>query len=127
MTASGQPLTETYLQLRDDGGIEAIALTPDFWPGLLSGRRALQGRLVMAFAMTEDMTHWEPHPAGDEVLLLSGKMTVVLEADPADERVALHPGETFVVPRDRWHRIEVVEPGELVFMAPGDGTEHKPL
>jgi len=120
-------LSETYLELRAGGTVERIAVTPDFWPDLQSGKRALQGRLVMAFAMTETMTHWEIHPAGEEILLLlSGRMTVVLEGDP-DETFALRPGEAFVVPRGRWHRIEVIEPGDMVFMTEGDGTEHKPL
>jgi len=52
--------------------------------------------------------------------------TVVLEGDP-DETFALRPGEAFVVPRGRWHRIEVIEPGDMVFVTEGDGTEHKPL
>jgi mannose-6-phosphate isomerase-like protein (cupin superfamily) len=73
------------------------------------------------------MGHWEMHPAGDEILLaLSGRMTVVLQGDP-DESFALKAGEAFVVPRGRWHRLNVIEPGEVVFMTPGEGTEHKPL
>lgn len=121
-------LTETYLELRGDGGVEHIPLTPAFWPDLISGKRRLDGRLIMAAAMTEDMTHWEIHPAGDEILLLlAGRMTVVLESDGGDEETTLQAGEAFVVPQGRWHRIEVIEPGELVFMTPGEGTEHKPL
>ncbi|GAB4376574.1 MAG: hypothetical protein Kow00114_40320 [Kiloniellaceae bacterium] len=124
-------LSDTYLELLGGGAVEKIDVTPDFWPDLQSGKRQLHGRLVMAFPMTGDMTHWEVHPAGEEILLLlSGAMTLilegVLEGDP-DERFTLRPGEAFVVPRGRWHRIEVTEPGELVFMTEGDGTEHKPL
>lgn len=121
-------LTETYLELRDDGGIEHIPLTPEFWPDLIAGKRRLDGILVMASVLTEDVGHWEVHPAGDEILLLlSGEMTVVLEHQPEDETFPLKAGETFVVPRGRWHRVKVIEPGELVFMTPGEGTDHKPL
>lgn len=120
-------LTETYLELRAGGAVEAIPLTPDFWPDLIEGRRRLEGRLIMAAAMSEDMTHWEVHPAGDEILLLlSGEMTIILEGDP-DETFTMQSGEAFIVPRGRWHRVKVTEPGEMVFMTPGEGTEHKPL
>jgi len=50
----------------------------------------------------------------------------VLQGDP-DESFALKAGEAFVVPRGRWHRLNVIEAGEVVFMTPGEGTEHKPL
>jgi len=124
-------LSETYLELHEDGSVGDIALTPEFWPDLMSGRRQLDGRLIMSFVLTEDMGHWEMHPAGDEILLaLSGRMAVVLQGvlqgDP-DESFALKAGEAFVVPRGRWHRLNVIEAGEVVFMTPGEGTEHKPL
>lgn len=124
-------LSETYLELLDDGGVGAIPLTPEFWPELMAGKRQVDGRLIMSFELAEDMSHWEMHPAGDEILLaLSGRMAVVLQGatdgDP-DESFALKAGEAFVVPRGRWHRLNVIEPGEVVFMTPGEGTGHKPL
>ncbi len=121
-------LTDTYLELRADGSAARIEPTADFWPALMSGQRRIDGRLVVGFRITEDMQHWERHPAGDEVLLLlSGALAVVLQNPAGDQRVALSAGQVFTVPRGRWHRIEVQEPGEAVFMTPGAGTEHKPF
>lgn len=121
-------LTETYLELREDGSVDQIALTPEFWPQVMAGERQLAGRLIMAAAMTEDMTHWEMHPAGDEVLLLlSGKVTVILEQADQDQEVDLDAGEACVVPRGCWHRVTVRKAGEMIFMTAGEGTEHKPL
>lgn len=123
-------ISETYLELRGDDSVKRTPLTSDFWPDLIAGRRRLEGRLVMGTDLSESMTHWEMHPAGDEVLLLlSGRVLAVLE-DPAgdtDETFPMEPGEAFVVPRGRWHRIEVVEPGQMVFITAGEGTEHKPI
>jgi mannose-6-phosphate isomerase-like protein (cupin superfamily) len=128
MTTGGQPLSETYLELRGDGSVEAIPLTREFWPDLLSGKRDIDGSLMMAFPMTEDMTHWEIHPAGDEVLIaLSGRMTVVIETPAGEREIALDAGQACVVPRDHWHRLKVRDPGEVIFLTPGQGTEHKPL
>lgn len=127
---AGKPslrLSETYLELRDDGAVCRIDLTPEFWPDLMAGRRHVDGRMIMSFELSEDMTHWELHPAGDEILLvLSGRMTVIVEGSP-DECFELSAGQAFVVPRGRWHRLNVCEPGEVVFITPGEGTEHKPL
>ena len=39
-------LSETYLELRDDGGVEEIPLTPEFWPDLMSGKRQVAGSAV---------------------------------------------------------------------------------
>ena len=122
-----QPLTETYLELRDDGSVGRIVVTPEFWPDLTTGKRRIEGRLVMAFELSEDTAHWEKHPSGDEVLLmLSGAVTVVLEEAAGEQRVDLSAGEAYCVPRDTWHRIEVREAGKIVFMTAGEGTEHKP-
>ncbi|NIA69089.1 cupin domain-containing protein [Pelagibius litoralis] len=121
-------LTQTYLELRADGGVTEIELTPEFWPQLMSGKRETAGRLIMAADMTEDMAHWEMHPAGDEVLLLlSGQVTIVLERPGQNEEIDLKAGETFVVPRGCWHRVKLCEAGQMVFMTLGEGTEHKPL
>ena len=123
-------LTETYLELCGDGAVRRIPLTADFWPDLIAGNRRLEGRLIMALPLAEDMNHWERHPAGDEILLLlSGRAIVVLEARAAegDEEIAMVAGEVCIVPRGRWHRVKTVEPGEMVFMTLGEGTTHKPL
>ncbi len=126
--ATARRLTQTYLELGDDGEVSEIELTPEFWPQVMSGERRLPGRLITASHMTEDMGHWEMHPAGDEVLaLLSGKVTVVLEQDGGDHEIDLEAGEVCVVPRGCWHRVRVLEAGEMVFMTAGEGTLHKPL
>lgn len=125
---SARRLTQTYLELGDDGEVTEIELTPEFWPQIMSGERRLSGRLVMAAPITEDMSHWEMHPAGDEVLaLLSGGVTVVLEQDGDDRAIDLNAGEVCVVPRGCWHRIKVRQAGEMVFMTAGEGTLHKPV
>ena len=121
-------LTQIYLELGDDGKVTEIELTPEFWPQMMSGERRLSGRLIMAAPMTEDMGHWEMHPAGDEVLvLLSGRVTVILEQDGNDREIDLDAGEVCVVPRGCWHRVKVRQAGEMVFMTAGKGTLHKPL
>ncbi|MGE8546170.1 MAG: cupin domain-containing protein [Alcaligenes sp.] len=71
-------------------------------------------------------SHWERHPRGDEILtLLEGCLHVILEGSQADTRLTLQPNQSFVVPRGCWHRLEVAEPGRLLFITPTTGSEHR--
>jgi quercetin dioxygenase-like cupin family protein len=76
----------------------------------------------------KDWDHWERHPAGEEILtLLSGELELVLDLPDGERRAVLTAGQTFVVPRGIWHRAIVRQPGELLFITAGAGTEHRPV
>ncbi|HET6633606.1 MAG TPA: cupin domain-containing protein [Streptomyces sp.] len=70
--------------------------------------------------------HWEQHPSAEEVVCcLTGAMRLMLRPEAPDapeETVRLSPGTCFVVPRGRWHRIEVDEPTDLLSITPRHGT-----
>ncbi len=121
-------LIGTYVHLEDGGAALPVAVGADFWPELMAGKRRYDGRLVMAFRITEDTSHWEMHPQGEELLyLLSGAVDVVLEEAAGERRVPLHKGTACLVPRGTWHRFEVRAPGELLFITAGEGTQHRPV
>lgn len=70
----------------------------------------------------------EMHPDADELLLLvSGRVRVRLELDDGDRETELAGGQALVVPRGVWHRISILEPGQLVHITPGPGGQHRPL
>lgn len=120
--------TETYLDLLDGGGVEMMPKTPEFWPSVKSGAREIKKRLAGANRIARDIDHWEMHPAGDEWLIrLSGAFEVVLEEGDATRRAVLDAGTCCcIVPQGTWHTIKVREPGDLLFVTPGAGTEHRP-
>ena len=128
-STAGFDLIGTYLHLADGGRAAPIEVTQDFWPALMSGEQHYDGRLAMAFQVTQDAPHWEMHPAGEEViLLLSGAVDVVLEGPAGEAVVELRPGAPCcLVPRGVWHRFKLREPGALLFITPGEGTQHRPL
>jgi len=83
------------------------------------------GAIVGAVHMTRD-TAWEMHPNGDECLhLLSGAVDVVTEEARGGRVTELRAGGACVVPRGRWHRLVVREPGDLLFITPTLGTQHR--
>ena len=65
------------------------------------------------------------HPAGDEILILmSGAFALEIEReDGTVETIEMRAGSTCVVPEGLWHRGLAREPGELVFITPGAGTQ----
>jgi len=83
------------------------------------------GAIAGAVHMTRD-TAWEMHPNGDECLhLLSGAVDVVTEEAPGGRVTELRAGGACVVLRGRWHRLVVREPGDLLFITPTLGTQHR--
>jgi mannose-6-phosphate isomerase-like protein (cupin superfamily) len=86
-----------------------------------------EGRLVMIFEQDASWDSWERHPAGDEVVvLLSGRADLILEIDGDQRRIALAPGEAVINPAGVWHTADVHEPGSILTITPGQGTEHRP-
>ena len=76
--------------------------------------------------MTENSPHGgERHPDGDEILyLVSGRVRVVFIEDPLDD-IEVNPGDGLVVPKGTWHRVDILEPSQIVYMTPGPNNEFK--
>ena len=71
------------------------------------------------------MSHWERHPAGDELLhVLAGEADVVTLTDDGPVRALVRAGSIFVCPRGLWHQILPRSPLSLFFATPGADTEH---
>jgi mannose-6-phosphate isomerase-like protein (cupin superfamily) len=121
-------LNATYVHLRPDDSALAMKGGNEFWAGIADRRDLEQGRLMGATPQTVDWDHWERHPAGEEILtLLSGELEIVLQTEAGEERAVLKPGQTLVIPTGLWHRGIVRQPGELLFITAGAGTEHRPV
>ena len=79
-------------------------------------------------SMTENSPHGgERHADGDEILyLISGRVRVVfLDAD--DDDIDMLPGDGLVVPKGAWHRVDILEPCQIVYATPGPNNEFRPL
>ena len=122
--------TGTALYLEDGGTAIALPLDEGFWRDLTEGRIDVDaGWLTMVMPMSGDMGHWEMHPQGEELLVRqSGAYEVVLETPEGERRVRLDRATpAFVMPRGTWHRFVVLQPGEVLFVTYGRGTQHKAL
>lgn len=69
----------------------------------------------------------EVHPDGDEILyLISGRVRVTGESEP-NASIELGPGEACIVHKGEWHRVTVLERGQLIHITPGPNGDHRPL
>jgi mannose-6-phosphate isomerase-like protein (cupin superfamily) len=87
-----------------------------------------EGRLVSEYLFSENWEMWERHPAGDEVVYcLSGRVLLRQRFDDGSETTTvLEAGHYAINPRGVWHTADTDASARLLFITPGEGTEHKP-
>ena len=86
-----------------------------------------EGRLVTMGEQAATWDSWECHPAGEELVVqLSGRAVLIQEIDGEEVGIELRSGQAVVNPAGVWHTVDVLEPGDALFITPGRGTEHKP-
>ena len=76
--------------------------------------------------MTTNSPHGgERHPDGDEILyLVSGHVRIVFIDDPFDD-IDVWPGQGLIVPKGVWHRVDIIEPSQIVYLTPGPNNEFR--
>ena len=127
-----QPLsiTATFAALDATTGARTLPVTPTFWPALEAGTLGDVTRLVSGYAFDAAWPTWERHPAGEEVvLLLTGQATLQLQDGdgPVNSVVLTQPGDYVLVPTGVWHTASTEVPTTMLFITPGDSTEHRPV
>jgi len=125
---AGFDLVGTYIHLSDDGSAESVFVDDGFWDQIGKRKELHEGRLMGAFRVTKDPSHWEMHPDGEEILyLISGSMDVILQEQNDERVIALRNSGVCIVPRGTWHRQVVHSPCEFVFITPGKRTQARPI
>ena len=83
--------------------------------------------LISCYEFELDWSSWEVHPHGDEVvLLMSGDVTFLLQTEAGETRVNLNEqGQYLVVPKGVWHTAKTKGKSKLLFITPGQGTQHR--
>jgi oxalate decarboxylase/phosphoglucose isomerase-like protein (cupin superfamily) len=114
MTIEPIDLFASAVRLDEGGEIRATKRATDF-----SGADGWQ---VLAFhaktAADVHADHWEVHPESEEVIsCLIGKIRLYLRPERPgedEEEIRLAAGAAAIVPRGRWHRIELVTPSNIM-------------
>lgn len=120
-------LGTTRLILAPQGDATPKAVTPRFYEEL---EREFAGFAGHALISRHDFDRawgtWERHPKGDEIVyLLSGDVDFVLWTLEGERTVRVdRPGTCIVVPRGVWHTARPHARTSMLFITPGEGTEH---
>ena len=124
--AAAIDLRATYLQLSDGPAVDRVPVGDDFWQRIDERTELHSGRLMTVFGMQQGRTHWEMHPAGDEIIVVTqGAVTLVLREQGGDRRVDLACGLACIVPQGVWHMFEARADCQLIAITRGAGTEHR--
>ena len=123
------PTAEPFELSREVVGLERATGVARFMVWGDHGPPRIDGYTVGAPHVSEPAPHaGEMHPDGDELLyVVSGRLRVQLELAQGDRHTELGPGRALIIPRGVWHRIAIEEPGQLIYITPGPGGEHRPL
>lgn len=121
-------LLKTFAVLKPDLSIDPVAVSSNIYQKLDENYNNFKSHtLVSSYEFDSDWGMWERHPAGEElVVLLSGSATMVLEQPEGEQAVTLtEPGSYIIIPKNVWHTARVAEPTCMMFITPGEGTEHR--
>ncbi|MGH7778475.1 MAG: cupin domain-containing protein [Candidatus Binataceae bacterium] len=116
-------LVRTHVLLGANGEAKAAKI-----PGAYGHAQKTDGWFVGLAHIDKPARWWEVHPLGDELLFLgSGEIAVTIETGRRHRAIRLHAGEACVVPRGRWHRVDAVKAGELIFFTFQKKTRNRPI
>lgn len=122
-------LHNNCVYLIDGGGSTPLEITETFWQELAGGKLDPfgPGKLVSLFEFDHRWDSWERHPAGDEfVCLLSGSVDIILDQEGIESEIELRQaGDFTLVPAGVWHTAKAHAPSTMLFITPGEGTEHR--
>lgn len=123
-------INSTFVVLAENGDAIPVAVSDRFYADLEHQFGDFKGkRLISHYTFEQDWNSWEMHPGGDEfVCLLSDQVDFVLQQNGIENLVSLNtPGDYILVPRGIWHTAKVHSSSSLLFITPGENTQHRSL
>ncbi|MBC3765097.1 cupin domain-containing protein [Neptunicella marina] len=130
MSLQKHNLNQEFVVIAPDDKATPRPLTADFYQALDRDFNLFkQHQLISTHQFDCDWNMWERHPYGDEVvLLLNGTVTLIIEHNHQNQFVELNQaGDYVLVPQGLWHTVKTNQLSQLLFITPGEATEHKPL
>lgn len=130
MIKSSQSITKDFVVLSPDKHATIERCDSGLYERLDKDYGGFKGHdLISCYEFDDDWSSWERHPHGDEVVvLLSGAATFVLQCEDGVKSLHLEQeGAYVIIPKNVWHTVQTGVKTKILFVTPGEGTEHKPL
>ena len=127
MTIEKHQILDTFAVIKPDLKMQPVTVTSTLYDRLQTDFDNFRDHvLVSVHEFSESWAHWERHPAGDEiVVLLAGNVTLRIQTRRGEEKVDLNDAGSYVlIPRGAWHIAETQESTRMLFITPGEETEH---
>ncbi len=120
-------LERASLFLDGKGGVQVVPNGPDLYTRVKADTTLGDTMVTLGVGSGKSSSHWEMHPAGEEILvILSGSRVIHFEhPDGRRETLNARAGEAVIVPRGVWHKTEAPEGSRILFITYGRGTTHK--
>ncbi|WP_438864849.1 cupin domain-containing protein [Neptunicella sp.] len=128
MTAEKANIANEFVVLGPDKMATKVPVTPTIYQQLDDNFNHFKGHeLIASYDFDSDWGSWEMHPQGDEVvILLSGEATFVIDDGQQLHSLTLQQsGEYVIVPKGLWHTAKTSVATRMLFITPGEGTQHK--
>lgn len=125
--SASQQLQNTFAVLGPDMALNLESADAELYGRLAANYDNFSGHaLIAVHGFSEDWDSWEMHPKGDElVTLISGGATMQLSTEEGIQSIDLRePGDYIVVPCGVWHTARVSSPTKMLFVTPGEDTQH---
>jgi quercetin dioxygenase-like cupin family protein len=127
MTPEAHDPSSTYVHLGTGPEVRLVPVTDEFWATIGERTDLHTGRLVTGATTDGDWTVWEMHPAGDELIVVtSGSVRFHLDDGGQVTTLTVAAPHYVVVPAGVWHTVDTLEPGAMLIVTWGEGTEHRP-
>ncbi|PCI71438.1 MAG: hypothetical protein COB38_05665 [Gammaproteobacteria bacterium] len=89
--------------------------------------KQFDGLNVGIVTLERSMNNGEVHLDGDEILyVISGKINLTSDSNP-NESLTLGAGASCIIKKGEWHKVNVIETTQLIYMTPGLNNQHRPL
>ncbi|WP_448549366.1 cupin domain-containing protein [Thalassotalea fusca] len=112
-------LTKATLLIKNDNSVHSGEIEP--WASSDS-----KGMTVGLATMEGSAPHnGERHNDGDEIIIVvSGKITIESDSNPAS-CLELRSGDSCIIRKGEWHKVNVIEKAQLVYITPSFNNEHR--